>query len=79
VHSQANDSTIEPKKCSTTHERDRWNNLRKEIEIDPEIRKKYTCTSEEKMRYKNRIFLKKTLHALRPIKCEIERWKISTI
>ncbi|RGB24981.1 hypothetical protein C1646_772356 [Rhizophagus diaphanus] len=42
VPSQANDSTIEPKKYTTTYERDRWYNLRKDIEFDPEIRKKYT-------------------------------------
>ncbi|GBC51982.2 hypothetical protein GLOIN_2v1766400 [Rhizophagus irregularis DAOM 181602=DAOM 197198] len=42
VPSQALDSTIEPKTYSNAYERDSWYDLRRGVENDPEIRKKYT-------------------------------------
>ncbi|CAB4399544.1 unnamed protein product [Rhizophagus irregularis] len=53
VPTQANDSTIEPKKYITTNDRDRWYNLRKDIEIDPEIRKKYTFRRKNEIQERN--------------------------
>ena len=42
VPSQALDSTIEPKTYSSMYERDSWYNLRRGVENNPKIRKKYT-------------------------------------
>ncbi|PKK62288.1 hypothetical protein RhiirC2_717811 [Rhizophagus irregularis] len=39
---QVLDSTIEPKTYSNAYERDSWYDLRRGVENDPEIRKKYT-------------------------------------
>ncbi|GES83843.1 hypothetical protein GLOIN_2v1511275 [Rhizophagus clarus] len=41
MSSQANDSTIKPKKYITTYERD-WYNLHNDTDINSEIQKKYT-------------------------------------